>query len=202
MHSQAEPLPLLTRQEAEELIRPYAPKLRKCIEDAFECWKTFYAPQHHVLKPRTFASIMSDHILHNALTAFDDDDSVRWGKHGGIVAMRIQDKVDLRIKKFDRGDRTANIKTRQQDEYQRHMPFNGFDRPRLNAGYRTNGMRSDLTALLVTLQLGRNVRYRIDLAPGGQMVMEFVPADQIPPVRPKKYFRVARALQPPKQKQQ
>ena len=174
-HQQTEMAPLPTKEEAEKIVEPIRELLGQALANAIRDWPRFYQGVLHILSSRSQSSIIHDHIEHHAKALLDAIPGVRTFTQRGIFTVALEESADIRFKKLDGKLRSSNVKTNQSNLYSLQLRLDGFaDLPRLTAGYVLDDLRLALNRAVVTLQVGRSVRYVIPLiAASGQQVMEF-----------------------------
>ena len=181
----SEQLPLPTKEEAEVIVEPIRDVIRQALSNAVARIGPSFREVLHILSPRSQSSIIHDHIVHHAKSLLAAIPGIKTFKQRGIFTVAIEESADLRFKKLDGKLRASNVRTKQSSLYSLQLRLNGFaDLPRLTAGYRLDHLRMALDRAVVTLQVGRSVRYVIPLTgSSGQQVMPF-PNPVAPPALP------------------
>jgi hypothetical protein len=195
LHS-VEQVPLPTKEEAEKIVEPVREALRQALSKAIEDWPKYYEKVRHILGSRSQSSIIHDHIVHHAKSFLTTIPGVKSFRQRGIFTVAIKESADVRFKKLDGKLRSSNVSTKQNNRYSLQLRLDGFpDLPRLTAGYVLDDLRMALSRAVVTLQVGRTVRYAISLSgDSGQQVMAF-PSPAIPPAEPSRRVRAKKAPQ-------
>jgi len=196
MNIQDQQIPLPTKEEAEEIVKPIADLLRQALQNAIEDWSALYENVRHVLSPRTQSGIIHDHITHHAKSLLGSIPGVKTFTRKGIFTVALIETADIRFKKLDAKLRSSNVRTQQHNRYSLQLSLDGFeDLPRLTAGYILDDLRLALERAFVTLQVGRTVRYAIPLGgASGQAVLPF-PNPITPPLAPRSRVRAKKISQ-------
>jgi hypothetical protein len=171
----------IDKETAEAALKPYLAKIKQCIEEAWEEWRTFYAPKHLVLDARARAAIVYCHIVDRAKVAFGKDPGVTVGTNRGIFRMFIGDRFALRFKKARDNGTTSNVPTGQQRLIDLQLAIPGLlPEAMLNAVYQLDDLQRDIRNMMVTLQLDGKVQWHIGLADirGGSIAT--MPQQRIP----------------------
>ena len=167
------------------IVEPIREVLRQALSNAVTDWPKLYEKVLHILSPRSQSSIIHDHIVHHAKSLLAAIPGIKTFKQRGIFTVAVEESADLRFKKLDGKLRSSNVRTKQSSRYSLQLRLDGFaDLPRLTAGYLLDDLRMALDRAVVTLQVGRTVRYVIPLTgSSGQQVMPF-PNPVTPPALP------------------
>ena len=174
-------IPLPTKEQAEEIVKPIKEALREAIKSAVDDWASLYGNARHILGARSQSSILHDHIAHHARALLACVPGVKTFTRRGIFTIAVE-SADIRIKKLDGKLRSNNVRTNQQAKYSLQLKLDGFPNlPRLTAGYVLDDLRIALAQAVVTLQVGRTVRYAVPLTEeSGQTILPFQRADETP----------------------
>ena len=195
MRSSADHIPLPTKEQAEAIVNPIKEPLRQAIKNAIDDWDSLYGGVRHILGARSQSNIIHDHIAHHAKELLASTPDVKTFKRKGIFTIAVE-SADIRIKKLDAKLRSNNVRTNQQTKYSLQLKLDGFsDLPRLTAGYVLDNLRIALEKAVVTLQVGRTVRYVVPLTEeSGQSILPFTRPVE-PPAAPRKRVRAKRTRQ-------
>ena len=176
------PRHLLSWEEAEERLNPYAQLLAECIQHGWDVWKDFYLPQHHILDARARAAIVFCHIVNCAEIKFSGMDGVKFVRRNNSFMLYIGDDIVLRFKKLKKNGRCSSIATRQQMLFKAQMELPGMETGTLvHAGYSLNVVQQDILQKLVVCQFKNRVLWAIELPSAGGGTIEIMPAPSTPP---------------------
>lgn len=182
---------LPTKEEAEKIVTPIAEQFRQVFRKASEDWATYYEKVRHILSTRSRSNIFHDHIAWHAKAIFAKMPGIRVFTRRGIFTVCVEEAADFRFKKLDSKLRSNNVRTGQSTKYSMQFRLEGFDDlPRLTAGYTLDDLQLALAKMYVTLQIGRNVAYVVDLnGDSGQQLLEFPKQPIASPAQPKSRVR-------------
>lgn len=158
-------VPSISKEEAAELLSPYLDLFRRCMDEAWHEWQSFYQSKHHLLDPRARAAIIHSEIANNARRYFEGLPNVQVKRARGILILNIHNRIVIRFKKLDHKHRTSNVLTRQQLLLSLNLQLPGFPphSARLNAGYKLDDLQTAIEEMLVTAQIGREVKWEINI---------------------------------------
>jgi hypothetical protein len=185
--------PLMTEDEARELLAGYLGDLRECLEAGWAGWKKYLKdnPQAASHRASTRASIVYDYVVAAAKAKFDGNDDVHVSEARGFLTLTIKQPriVVLRFKKFaSKKLKTSGIPTQQRIEFQNQwVSIDGLDVTNMVVGYLLDKVGSEPIRLAVTCPLGKSVMWAIDLDDdiAGVQPVNQLPLDDAPVVRSK-----------------
>jgi hypothetical protein len=178
---------MTTQDRANEVLGPFFPKLRSCIERGFQAWQELGRtnPDLRVpLKPRTRANFIYDHICSAAFAEFANAKGVRLTTNRGFLEIIVNREFVIRFKKLDHKGLSRNILTASQFKW-----FNGqetlfdmsVDTQRLIAGYVLDLLGIELQQVLVTCPNGvSSIEWKIALGPNENKVVKMPDATRKP----------------------
>ena len=121
--------PIIPKETAQTVLKPYLQALWNIINGAFEAWLELGRDKAHLwepLSPYCRARFVYDHIVKRAKGEFDGKPGIRMEEKRGFLIVHIQNMLTIRFKKFDPRLRTSNIKTRQQTLFSMQMEMEGL----------------------------------------------------------------------------
>jgi hypothetical protein len=189
-------IPLPTKEEAEKIVAPIAEQFKQVFRKASEDWLTLYEKVRHILSARSRSAIFHDHIAWHAKAIFAQVPGIRVFTRKGIFTVCMENTADFRFKKLDLKMRSNNVTTGQSTKYSMQFKLDGFeDLPRLTAGYTLDELQLALARMCVTLQIGRNVAYVVDLTGGsGQQLLAFPKLPAGLPAQPQSRVRAKKGV--------
>ena len=159
-----EPL-LISREQAETLLQPYFPQLRKIVMDAWAEWERIPDDHRSKCHSRARANCVSDFMEHFARVHFSENAEVVPLERRGLFLIGIANEAVIRLKKFRSGRRISNIPTKQQIAFNLQLELPGIPKAvRLNVGYLLDITQTKIKDILVTLQHGRTVMWHFSIA--------------------------------------
>jgi hypothetical protein len=180
--------PLMTEDEARELLGGHLADLRECLQAGWDDWKAHLAtnPKAASHRPSTRASMVYDFVVGAAKAKFEDNDDVHVSEARGYLTLTFAQPriVVLRFKKFaSKKLRTSGIPTQQRIEFNNQWTaIEGLDVTNVVAGYLLDTVGSEPVRLAITCPLGKCVMWAIDLdddlaavQPARQMPMDDAP---------------------------
>jgi hypothetical protein len=181
---------MLTKSEAEGVLRPHYPNLKKALDGGLHAWHEHYKHRHVILDARARAAIIYCEIIDSAKVLFADRSDVKIVRKGVMYLFYVGDDIVLRFKKLRNG-KPSNIKTKQQELFQKQQSSIAGFLPGtvVSAGYELDQLEQAIEKMLVVAQLNGKSVWALDLNIGedeGQgkvTVMPPIPNDSIKPSR-------------------
>jgi len=157
----------MLKAEAEKLLAPYFETFCKCVEEAWNDYPAEYSAKVRVIHTtRTKANIINDHMVYRAWKEFSERPGVRVIMQRGQVFVLIG-KALIRFKKLGRDGRARNYPTKAATRFsENQLPLVGLPDHaiRLNAGYVTNRLQTQIKKILIACPRGlRDVDYVLDI---------------------------------------
>jgi len=172
------PKHVLTLKEAEARLKIYKLLLDECIQHGWDAWSRDYLHKHHILRPRSRATIIFDEIVYRASELFHGLPDVIFKPVRGSFLLYIGDDLVIRFKKIKKNGRCSSISTRQQSLFQMQIEIPGMEKgTMLQAGYVLDELQRHLVRKLVTCEFDKQVLWTIEL-----MREASAPISEIPPV--------------------
>jgi hypothetical protein len=167
--------PILSKEEAVELLRPHFADFRNIEDGAWQKWMSL--PERHKLDSRARANIVHCLIVNMALERFSKVKGTKPVRGGNTFWLYIGDHIKTRFKKLDRKKLYRNYPTRTQLKLALQGNIPGIlPGTYLTLGYLLDDLEQTIEQHLVTLQVGKRVIYEIDIdAELGQAVTPVVP---------------------------
>jgi hypothetical protein len=185
--------PVLSKEEAADLLRPFFSDFREIIDEAWQEWMEL--PKRHKLDNRARANAVHCFIVHQALEKFSKTKDTKAVRGGNTFWLYFGDHIKARFKKLDGKLLYRNIRTATQLtlELQGNIP-GILPGTYLTLGYLLDDLQQSIARHLVTLQHRKRIIYQIDIdaelgATGTPVVP--MPAPMLPPpqerrVRPRR----------------
>jgi hypothetical protein len=175
------PKHLLTWEEAEEILKPYALLLAECIQYGWDQYKSFYEPKHHILDARARAAIVFSEIVFRAGEKFTGLEGVKFERKNNSFLLYIGEDIILRFKKLRKNGRCSSIDTRQQMLFKAQMVIPEMEPGTLlHAGYLLDVLQQDVQQKLVVCQFKNRVLWMIELPTAGGGTIEVMPTPAAP----------------------
>src|SRR6266446_9797802 len=122
---------LLSREQAEPLIKPYSTGIQTICLNGLDAANQFglKIPELRAkMKQRTMSNILNDAIVHEARQFFDGKAGVRQSDEEEMFCVCIENRLAVRFKKSSDDDKTSNVKThRQMDIASQFLKFPGWE---------------------------------------------------------------------------
>ena len=184
--------PILTREEAREILEPHLLTFRDCIDGGWNAWKEHYKDRAHILDPRARAAIVYCEIRELAKAAFDGKDGVKIVVKRSMFLLYIGEHIVLRFKKFRADGRCSNVRTKQQALFSAQLNIDGIlPGTYVNAGYTLDNLQAEVEKILINCQLGARILWTIrpgEAAPPETMPLP-APSPMDPPLRERTRLR-------------
>jgi hypothetical protein len=175
------PKHLLSWEDAEECINPFAQLLAECIQYGWDQYKSFYASKHRILDARARAAIVFSEIVCRAQEKFSGIEGVKFERKNNSFLLYIGEQIILRFKKLRKNGRCSSIDTRQQMLFKAQMELPGMEAGTLlHAGYLLDVLQQDVQQKLVVCQFKNRVLWTIELPTAGGGTIEIMPAPATP----------------------
>jgi hypothetical protein len=153
---------VITREEAQVVLKPHVTTIEDCVMRGFERWKDFAIamPEHRLMVVnRTMSNMVNDFVVHYAREAFQPSKGVRPFEEFGFFCVSFDERVLLRFKKLDDDDTTSNIPTDQQIQIscqQLEIPGSA-PATWIAAGWHFSALRDQIDKVLITCHFGPNL---------------------------------------------
>lgn len=168
---------ILSREEAEEIIKPYKERLDTCIQAGWDAWKNDYLLKQHILDSRARAAIVFAEIRWKAQQEFSGLDGVVFKAHHNSFLLYIGESISIRFKKLRKNGRCSAIDTRQQvlfkAQAQLRLPTM-LQGTLVNAGYILDDLQQGVHRKLVVCQFNNRVLWQFTLEGDAAPVLEIV----------------------------
>ena len=154
--------PVVTLEEAKSALTPYYEIAVRCIDDGYQ--QLVDDPKRHTLDARAQACVANSAIVHRAATAFSGLANVKPHKGGNTFFIFFGAEIKARFKKLDAKKRYKNLMTKRQMQLQTQCHIPGIlPGTYLTLGYAPDKLQQKIERHLITLQIGKNVYYEIDI---------------------------------------
>lgn len=138
-------MPLISENNAIELLNPYLKSIRECIIGAFDDYSKYPDWTRIDHDQTTKANIINNHMVQRATKAFIDDKKIKILPGRRQILFIFEQKISLRLKKLDGGLMPQNISTKQVKKLNGQVEISGIEAAHhLVAGYTLN---TDLTEI-------------------------------------------------------
>jgi hypothetical protein len=178
------PKHILTLKEAEGRINPYKMLLDQCIQHGWDAYNQDYKHKHHILRPRSRATIIFDEIVYKAAEVFHALAGVNFKPYRNSFFLYIGDDIVVRFKKIKKNGRCSSISTHQQSLFQMQIEIPGMEKgTMLQAGYVLDDLQHQLVRKLVVCEFDKRVLWTIELmreASAPVMEMPLAPTPEPP----------------------
>ena len=135
----------ITKEEAKEILKPFAQLFYDAIIDGFSDYKT-YDLERGVIHDKTVKSnLVRSYVLHRVKQLVANNPSLRLIEQKRMFAVLVSDKVVIRFKKLNDIFRSSNIPTKQIKEFRsRILSFQGVTALPIDAGWRVNDFYTEI----------------------------------------------------------
>lgn len=116
----------MSRDEADDLLRPHLPAVVAPIRHAWGTWEELAPAQRRACRPTTRANWIYDHTIDCAKVTLDRGPAITYTEQPGFLAVTIEDRVLLRYKKLDEDLGICGIKTDQFQMWEHQEPISGI----------------------------------------------------------------------------
>ncbi len=172
-------MPLITQEEAEQAVRPFASQCVAVIRSAFDDW--LEGPYTHQMQRKSLrANIISNQMLANARRVFDNVPGVRVGDVPGYTGLLVADNIFIRMKKADENLMSRNYPTKSALSYvdQSKDMFGGL--VRLELVYQLGAYGTKIERIALLQRHKSKVVWHIDLLDTNSAFQEVLPFAQPP----------------------
>lgn len=173
-------MPLITQEEAEQAVRPFAEQCVAVIRSAFDDWMK--GPYTHQMQRKSLrANVISNQMLANARRIFDQIDGVRVEDVPGYTGLLVGDNIFIRMKKADENLMSRNYPTKSALSYvdQSKDMFGGL--VRLELVYQLGSYGTEIERIALLQRHKSKIVWHIDLLDTGTVVQEILPFAQPSP---------------------
>lgn len=158
---------ILTREDADAILRPHMAALRECVESGWADWHQAVRDTPFLATSRTTsrANVVYDRISQRAEAYFDAQGIPTSRKRGFLTVSLDGGRLVLRFKKFrNKKLRTAGISTQQRLAIEYQQPaLSGLEVTHATVGYLPDDIGVDLDVMAVACTYGERVVWQIDL---------------------------------------
>ncbi len=188
---------ILTRDQADELLKPYYDDLLACVQAGLNLFSELPDSLRAITRSRTLANLLNDAIRKDAEKRFQDDSHVSMNlEHEGALFI-FAEKIAVRFKKVGAELVPRNVPTgRQRNIADQQLELPGITIPTVvNLGYRPNILFTEIQSVSLFCRRHSHLLWAIPLADRMQAYL-FNNAGEAQPigapvVRPKLTSRVA-----------
>lgn len=154
--------PVLSKEEAANLLRPFFSDFRQIIDDAWQEWMEI--TNRHKLDNRARAGAVHCLIAHRALERFSRTKGAKAVRGGGTLWLYIGEHIKTRFKKLDEKLLYRNYPTATQLQLELQGNIPGIlPGTYLTLGYVLDDLQQSVARHLVTLQVRKRVVYEIEM---------------------------------------
>jgi hypothetical protein len=154
----------IEKEEAKELLKPYAQKFYDAVQGGFDDYKQNDLGQAHIHNKTTKANLVRSYVLHRIKQIVAQHPDLKLREQKRMFAVLIADKVIVRFKKLNDAYRSANIKTKQSQAFRnRSLVFQGLDALPVDAGWRVDQFYGEIEDVHFVCPNGAGNLWRIPL---------------------------------------
>lgn len=173
-------MPLISQEEATEVVREHFPALYKM---PMEAWDRYHmrVPEDLLASfcARTRASAVHDLMIAAASAYAMGSDNVQFFDSYQMLGLLIDRKIAIRLKKFDEESKSRSQPTRQVTRFRAQERIDGIEAlHHLELGYVTNDAATEIAEVRLACPSGEGVAWWMRLTDGGA---ESVVADLFDP---------------------
>lgn len=129
-------------------------RFKTCIQEAFKDYLAIIQFAMSLGRPvdykiRTRAGIIHEQIKARLLDEFKNDSTIEMNEWKGIFALKFDNEIFVRVKKFTKGGNISNFPTTQHKQFLKQFLIEGFpDQPTfIFSGYEPNKSWTDITGV-------------------------------------------------------
>jgi len=152
--------------DVEEILKPYAGRIRRCIEKGFSDALIVSSTVASALEKRTRAGINRDLIVDEIAKEFESVPRIALMRKRGLLLINVEEKLSIRIKKMDSAGRCSNYPTQQALNFAEQLSLDGegYDEPtNLNVGYVPDSTGTEILQILAACPNGGRNEWVISL---------------------------------------
>ena len=172
-------MPLISQEDAEQAVRPYADQFVAVVRSAFDDWLN--GPYTHQMQRKSLrASVISNQMLANARRVFDNVGGIRVDDVPGYTGLLVGDNIFIRMKKADEKLMSRNYPTKSALAFvdQSKDLFGGL--VRLELVYNLGSFGTEIERIALLQRHKSKVVWHIDLLESGTGIQEALPCAQPP----------------------
>lgn len=172
-------MPLISQEDAEQAIRPYADLFVAVVRSAFDDWLT--GPYTHQMQRKSLrANIISNQMLVNARRLFDGVNGIRVEDVPGYTGLLLGGNIFIRMKKADEKLMSRNYPTKSALAYvdQSKDMFGGM--VRLELIYNLGSFGTEMERIALLQRHKSKIVWHIDLLDAGAGIQQLLPFAQPP----------------------
>lgn len=170
----------MTRETAENLLKPYFPSLRQIILGAWADWESLPDEQRSKIDARARANCVNSFIVHNARKFFEDNNGVKVSDRRGLFLVEFFDELNLRFKKLTKDKKTSNVATKQQRNFVLQLELPGMPKVvRITVGYLLDVTQTKIKDIFLVLYHGAEIAWDISILNAKSSVIQMpLPTEQ------------------------
>ena len=158
----------LSREEVENILRPYYSDLYDSIVDGWTAWEELGKREPGLRKPLNSwarASFVYCHIVDSAKRRFQGNPEVHLSEKRRFLVMTFKGQVVLRFKKLDSRRRARGAPTRQFKLFmaQQSLPGLEFAQKNVVTGYRLDELQTQIKDILIVCPKGAHNEWHLDV---------------------------------------
>lgn len=172
-------MPLISQEDAEQVLKPYADHFVTVIRSAFDDWLT--GPYTHQMQRKSLrANVISNQMLANARRVFEGVDGIRVDDVPGYTGLLVGDNIFVRMKKADEKLMSRNYPTKSALAFvdQSKDMFGGL--VRLELVYQLGAFGTEIERIALLQRHKSKIVWHIDLLETGAGIQEVLPFAQPP----------------------
>lgn len=154
----------LTKEEAKELLEPYAQLFYNAITGGFEDYKINDSERGHIHDKCVKSNLIRSYVLNRIKQIVVEHPELKYREQNRMIAILIADKVIIRFKKLNNLFRSDNILTKQARAFRnRDITFQGVKALPIDAGWRLDEFYSEIEDVHFVCPNGEGNLWRIPL---------------------------------------
>lgn len=154
----------LTREEAKELLKPYAQLFYDAILGGFDDYRVNDSQRGHIHDNSVKSNLVRSYVLARIRQVIAQHPELKFKEQKRMFAVIISDKVIIRFKKLNNLFRSQNIKTKQVTAFRnRNLTFQGVKALPIDAGWRVDDFYSEIEDVHFVCPDGKGNLWRIPL---------------------------------------
>ncbi len=135
----------LGKDEAKEVLKPYAQLFYDAITGGFSDYKTHDSERAIIHDKTVKSNLVRSYVLYRVKHLVANNPSLRLIEQKRMFAVLVSDKIIVRFKKLNEIFRSSNIPTKQIKDFRsRVITFQGVRALPIDAGWRVNDFYSEI----------------------------------------------------------
>ena len=154
----------LSKEEAKELLKPYAQLFYNAIAGGFDDYKNNDSERGHIHDNCVKSNLVRSYVLNRIKQIVAQHQELKFREQNRMFVIIIADKVIIRFKKLNNLFHSDNIPTKQVKAFRnRSLTFQGVKALSIDAGWRVDDFYSEIEDVHFVCPDGKGNLWRIPL---------------------------------------